>query len=80
LEIYPIIAPRKLVQMRYDSSGRPVPDGIETEWYENGRVKRYLDVDLGVPNGLELTWGPDGRLLSRVAYRQGKRVEGGAGK
>ena len=75
LDQYPSRAPRKLVQMRYDASGRPVPDGIEVEFYENGRIKRFLDVDRGVPNGLELTWNPDGRLLSRVAYRNGTPVK-----
>lgn len=75
LEIYPSLTPRKLVQVRYDSSGRIIPDGIEVEWHENGRIKRFQDFDLGVPHGLDLTWGPDGRLLSRVAYRQGKRID-----
>lgn len=75
LELYPSQAPRKLVQMRYDAGGRPVPDGIEVEFYENGRIKRFLDVVRGVPNGLELTWNPDGRLLSRMEYRNGKQVQ-----
>ncbi len=71
LDIYPSLAPRKLVQLRRDSSGRTVPDGIEVEFHENGRLKRFLDIDQGVPNGLEIIWDADGRMLSRVVYRQG---------
>ncbi len=74
LENYPSGAPRKLVQVRRDAGGREIPDGIEAEWYENGRLKRFLDVDNGVPDGLELNWGPDGRLLSRVVFQGGRRT------
>jgi tetratricopeptide (TPR) repeat protein len=76
LEIYPSRAPRKLVQVGRDASGRPVPDGIIVEWHENGRLKSFLDVEKGVANGLELTWDAAGRQLSRVGYRQGKVVDG----
>ena len=41
LEIYPSVAPRKLVQVRHDASGRTVADGIEVEFYENGRIKHF---------------------------------------
>jgi len=75
LDIYPSIAPRQLVQVRYDNRGRPVVDGIEVEFHENGRLKRFLDVDQGVPNGVEMVWDKDGRLLSRTVYRQGKPVD-----
>jgi len=75
LDIYPSIAPRKLVQVRRDSSGRLFPDGIEVEFYENGRIKRFLDIELGVPNGLEIMWDADGRVISRVVYRQGEPVD-----
>jgi tetratricopeptide (TPR) repeat protein len=75
LDEYPSHAPRKLVQVRRDAGGRDVPDGIEAEWYENGRLKRFLDVDNGLPNGFEITWTPDGRLLSRVAYRNGRPLD-----
>jgi Flp pilus assembly protein TadD len=75
LDYYPSRAPHKIVQMRPDPGGRPVADGIEAEFYENGRLKRFLDVVEGVPHGLELTWDPDGALLSRVVYRDGIVVE-----
>ena len=78
LDVYPSLAPRGLMQVRRDSRGRPVPDGIKVEWYENGRLKHYQDYDLGVPDGFELTWDPEGKLLSRVEYRNGLRV--GTGK
>jgi len=75
LEIYPSLAPRKLVQMRRDPRGYPVPHGIEVEFHENGRLKRFMDIEQGKRNGLDIIWDTDGRLLSRVVYRQGKRVD-----
>ena len=80
LDIYPSVAPRLLVQVRRDYSGRSVRDGIEVEFHENGRLKRFLDIDGGVPNGIEATWDENGQPLSRVVYRQGKVVNGGPGK
>ena len=74
LDVYPSQAPRRLVQMLHDSSGRSVPDGIEVEFHENGQVKRFLDIDQGIPNGLEITWDRDGRELTRQVYRLGKPV------
>lgn len=70
-DTYASSAPRKLVQMRQDDNGRQVPDGIEVEFYENGRLKRFLDVKRGEPHGLEITWDEDGQILSRTVYRQG---------
>jgi tetratricopeptide (TPR) repeat protein len=75
LEVYPSLAPRKLVQVRRNSGTRPVPEGIEVEFHENGRLKHFLDIDNGIPNGFEITWDKDGRLLSRVEFRQGKAVD-----
>jgi tetratricopeptide (TPR) repeat protein len=80
LDSYPSLAPRKLVQLYRDANGRPIPHGIEVEFYENGRVKRFLDISLGKPNGLEMTWDAGGRLLSRVVYRQGILVNSEPGK
>jgi len=75
LEIYPSMAPLKLVQVRRAANGHPVADGIEVEFYENGRIKYYLDLEQGVPNGLELKWDPAGRVVSRVVYRDGVPVK-----
>jgi len=72
LDIYPSFAPHKLVQVSRDSNGRPVSDGIEVEFYENGRIKRFLDTDKGIPNGVEMVWDTNGRLLSRIVYQQDK--------
>jgi tetratricopeptide (TPR) repeat protein len=74
LEVYPSRAPRKLVQVRYDPAGRPVSDGIEVEFHENGRLKRFQDFDQGVRHGLDVVWDSDGRLLSRMAFQDGKRI------
>ena len=74
LEVYPSRAPRKLVQLRHDTSGRSIPHGIEVEFHENGRVKRLMDYDHGVRDGLDMTWDADGRLCSVVVYIQGLAV------
>lgn len=68
LSRYSSSAPQKLVQGRLDSSGNFVPDGIEVEFYENGRLKRFLDIDRGRQKGLELTWDADGKQLSRQVH------------
>jgi tetratricopeptide (TPR) repeat protein len=68
LSRYASSAPQRLVQGRLDSSGNFVPDGIEVEFYENGRLKRFLDIERGSLKGLEITWDADGRQLSRVVH------------
>jgi tetratricopeptide (TPR) repeat protein len=80
LDVYPSMAPRRLVQLGLDPAGRSIPHGIEVEWHENGRLKRFLDLEQGAPNGLELVWGPQGELLSRRVYRQGVAVTQATGK
>ncbi len=75
LDIYPSRAPRKLVQLRRDSQGRSITDGLEVEFHENGRPKHFLEWSWGKPNGYELFWDKEGRLLSRSAYIQGAPVE-----
>jgi Flp pilus assembly protein TadD len=77
LEIYPSRAPHKLAQVSRNTNGSTVFHGIEVEFHENGRLKRFLDLDHGKPNGLEMNWNQEGRLLSRVIYRQGIPVKGG---
>ena len=52
------------------------PDGIQAEFHENGRIKRFVDFERGLANGLELIWDADGRLLSRQVYQQGAPVTG----
>jgi tetratricopeptide (TPR) repeat protein len=80
LDIYPSRAPRELIQMRRDATGRPVPDGIEVEFYENGRIKHFVDIDYGKRNGIEMSWDTEGRVISREVYRQGVRVNDASGK
>jgi tetratricopeptide (TPR) repeat protein len=60
---YPSKAPHQLVQVRHDDRGKRIHDGIEVEFYENGRLKRFLDISMGQSNGVEMTWDMDGRLL-----------------
>jgi tetratricopeptide (TPR) repeat protein len=75
LDAYPSLGPRKLIQLGRDKNGRSIPDGIEVEFHENGRVKRLLDFDQGKPIGPEIVWDKNGRVLSRVVYRQGKAID-----
>lgn len=75
LDSYPGLAPRKLEQLRRDANGRSISDGIEAEFYENGRLKRFRDLSQAVPNGFDMSWAPDGTLVSRKIFAQGKPVE-----
>jgi tetratricopeptide (TPR) repeat protein len=74
VETYPNFAPRKLVQVGRDAAGSTAPDGIEVEFYDNGRVKRLLDFNQGVQNGFEITWDSEGKVLSRIVKQQGTLV------
>ncbi len=78
LEKYASGVPSKIVQVRPDATGRYLPDGIWTEWYESGELKRFVDYVNGVPHGVEITWSPDGEVVSRIEYRHGRRVEAAA--
>ena len=75
---YPSGAPHEIVQMRLNETGREIPDGIWTEWYEGGEPKRFVDYAGGVPHGVEITWNPDGKVVSRTEYRQGKPADASA--
>jgi antitoxin component YwqK of YwqJK toxin-antitoxin module len=66
---YPSSAPRKLVQGRLNSSGNFIADGIEVEFHENGRLKRFLDIDQGKVKGLEMLWDAAGKQLSRQVHQ-----------
>jgi tetratricopeptide (TPR) repeat protein len=79
LEKYPSGAPSKVVQLRPDAAGQYIPNGIWTEWYESGELKRFVDYAKGAPHGVEITWGPDGEVLSRIQYRHGKRTRPASG-
>lgn len=71
LETYLSNAPRKLRQLIRSDTGRFVPHGIEVEFYENGRLKHFLDVKQGKPHGYDMTWDQEGNLLSRQAFLEG---------
>ncbi len=73
LERYPSGALLRIAQMKPDATGRYIPDGIYTEWYEGGELKRFVDYVGGVPHGVEMTWDPDGQVISRVFYKHGTR-------
>jgi tetratricopeptide (TPR) repeat protein len=73
LKRYPSGALLRVVQMKPDATGRYIPDGIWTEWYEGGELKRFVDYSGGVPHGIEMTWDPNGQVISRVFYQRGIR-------
>ncbi len=75
LDLYPSRAPRQLVQVMIDKTGRQIPHGIEVEFYENGRLKHFIDMDYGKPSGLDMSWDETGNLVSIVKYRYGERVD-----
>jgi tetratricopeptide (TPR) repeat protein len=77
LDYYPSAAPRMLVQGRRNASGQFIPDGIEVEFFDNGRLMRLTDYEKGVRHGNEITWDSDGGLLSRLVYQQGTPVNSG---
>ena len=60
--------PPHFVQERVASNGQFVPDGIEVEFHENGRLKHFLDIEQGKPKGLELTWDDSCKQLSRQVH------------
>lgn len=62
-DTYPSKAPHQLVQVRHGDSGKRIHDGIEVEFYENGRLKRFLDISMGKSNGVEMTWDMNGNRL-----------------
>jgi tetratricopeptide (TPR) repeat protein len=75
LDVYPSLAPRQLTQLRRSANGRNIPDGIDVEFHENGRLKRLTDFSQGQRHGYEMTWNTGGEMISRVAYRQGQPVK-----
>jgi tetratricopeptide (TPR) repeat protein len=77
---YPSGAPRQIVQVRADATGRYIPHGISTDWYESGELERVRDYADGVPDGAEVTWDRSGRVLSRAEYRHGDRVPARGGE
>ena len=74
---YPSGIVSKIVQVRPDATGRYIADGISTEWYENGTLKRFVDYAAGVPHGVEINWSPEGEVVSRLEYRHGKQISRG---
>jgi tetratricopeptide (TPR) repeat protein len=70
-DFYPSTAPRRLVQGRRNASGQFIPDGIDVTFYENGRLKHFVDYENGVKNGDEITWDNNGQVLTHLVYRQG---------
>jgi tetratricopeptide (TPR) repeat protein len=63
--------PRTIAQTQPDASGHQVPDGIWTEWYDGGKLRRFVDYEGGVPNGVSVTWDESGRPVERMVYRHG---------
>ncbi len=72
---HPSGRPRTVAQTRDVSGGAPIVDGIWTEWYESGELKRYAEYAGGVLQGTEVHWDEEGRRLPRQELRQGARQD-----
>jgi hypothetical protein len=78
--------PQVQISVRRYSSGAPkevfirsrqsvdLPDGIITEWYDNGSPKRYYELQNDIPHGTEKVWGPNGSLKSHRTYEKGVQI------
>jgi len=73
LKRYPSGALLRIVQVKPKAKGRYIPDGIWTEWYEGGELKRFIDYAGGVRHGVDMTLDPNGQVVSRVFYEHGTR-------
>ncbi len=72
--LYSSGAPQKVVQKMRDRSGHAIKHGILTEWYENGKLKLFIDYINGEKDGIEMSWDQEGQLLSKDRFRQGVRI------
>jgi tetratricopeptide (TPR) repeat protein len=68
LKRHPSGAPRRMAQVQLNTSGRYIADGIWTEWYENGQLKRFADYVNGRLHGVEMTLDPNGQIISRTTH------------
>ena len=75
LKRHPSGFPSSIVQVRRNAAGKYIPEGIWTEWYESGELKRYVDYADGVPHGMALSWNREGQILSQSLFRNGVRSE-----
>ncbi len=66
VEKHPSGAISTIVQVRLDSRGQPVSDGIWTEWHPGGEPSLYREMSGGRPRGVEVRWDPEGREVSRA--------------
>ena len=63
---YPSGYPRTISQAVLGSDGKPVIHGIATEWYDGGKLKRYIEYVDGVPGGSSVTWDEVGMEIERL--------------
>lgn len=68
LKRHPSGAPSRIAQVRLNTTGRYIAEGIWTEWYENGQLKRFADYVNGRLDGVEMTLDPNGQVLSRTIH------------
>jgi len=68
LKRHPSGAPLRIAQVRLNTTGRYIADGIWTEWHENGQLKRFADYVNGRLYGVEMTLDPNGQVLSRTIH------------
>jgi tetratricopeptide (TPR) repeat protein len=71
---FPSGNPGTVAQVSLADNGQYRPDGILTEWYESGTLKRFAEFVEGTLHGIDVTWDEEGRIESRVEYRNGRRT------
>jgi len=68
LKQHPSGVPSRIAQVRLNPTGRYSADGIWTEWYQNGQLKRFADYANGRRFGVDITLDPDGQLIARTTH------------
>ncbi len=71
---FPSGYPETIAQTQPDASGRRVVNGIWTEWFDRGGLRRFVDYVEGRPHGVSVTWDGSGEVVERITYRRGDVV------
>ncbi len=73
---YPSGAPKEVFVGVAGAAGRTQPEGLYSEWYENGALKRYAEYVNGARHGVETQWSKSGEVEYTAIYEKGRRTDG----